>query len=151
MAFYCNEGWTLCMLHTQVNPRQPIASASMSPSKDGNELRAGKYACMCGLCQCVTCNRVLTTYYRVLVSTKVYLLFQSHLVSIVNEQVILTKLLHFQDVTNKYQYKDVFKRYLQTNRIQIFNLTKTMCFKHLCSSGSLTIHVVIMYAILKSN
>ena len=31
---------------TQVNPRQPMASASMSPSREGKELRAGKYACI---------------------------------------------------------------------------------------------------------
>lgn len=27
---------------THVNPRQPMASANISPNKDGNELRAGK-------------------------------------------------------------------------------------------------------------
>jgi hypothetical protein len=31
---------------TQVNPRQLIASASMSPSREGKEFSAGKYACM---------------------------------------------------------------------------------------------------------
>ena len=29
-------------LRTHVKPRHPIASASMSPSSDGHELRAGK-------------------------------------------------------------------------------------------------------------
>lgn len=29
-------------LLTQVNPRHPIASANMSPSREGNEFRAGK-------------------------------------------------------------------------------------------------------------
>ncbi len=31
---------------THVKPRHPIASASMSPRSEGNEFRAGKYACM---------------------------------------------------------------------------------------------------------
>ena len=38
---------------TQVKPRHPMASANISPNKEGNEFRAGKYACMYGLCQCV--------------------------------------------------------------------------------------------------
>jgi hypothetical protein len=31
---------------THVNPRQFIASANISPSSDGNEFKAGKYACI---------------------------------------------------------------------------------------------------------
>lgn len=45
------------VFNTQVKPRQLIASASMSPNKDGHEFSAGKYACMWGLCQCTTYNK----------------------------------------------------------------------------------------------
>lgn len=45
---------------TQVKPRQLMASASMSPSRDGHEFNAGKYACMWGLCQCTTFTQMHT-------------------------------------------------------------------------------------------
>ena len=38
-------------LLTHVNPIQLMASANMSPSNEGKLLSAGKYACICGLCQ----------------------------------------------------------------------------------------------------
>ena len=49
-------------LLTQVNPRQLIASASISPNNEGNEFKAGKYACIWGLCQCVTYSKKIFIY-----------------------------------------------------------------------------------------
>jgi hypothetical protein len=39
------------MFLTQVKPKQLIASANISPSNEGKEFKAGKYACMYGDCQ----------------------------------------------------------------------------------------------------
>jgi hypothetical protein len=33
---------TISNIHTHVNPRQPIASANISPNNDGKEFKAGK-------------------------------------------------------------------------------------------------------------
>lgn len=41
-AAHISQKYLCYNLLTQVNPRHPIASANMSPSREGNEFRAGK-------------------------------------------------------------------------------------------------------------